>query len=110
LGAREGSRLEHVVGAVDVDVVHERLVVRGIEDERQVHERIRLRALERGPHPVSVAHVDTLELGFRHVASGRRNVADDDLLGVLAAREDVDQARADVTGSAGDHVAHGSGA
>ena len=29
-----------------------------------MHQRIRARSLERGPHPVAVADVDALELGF----------------------------------------------
>jgi hypothetical protein len=105
-GARRGGRLQHVVRAVHVHVVHEVLVVGGIQDEGEMHERVRARALEDRPHRLAVAHVHALELRLRPVGRRWREVADHDPLGVLAARQELDETGADVAGSPGDHVAH----
>jgi hypothetical protein len=62
LSPRLGRRLEHVVRAVDVDVVHEALVVNGVEDEREVDERVGPGALDHGVHGPAIPHVHALEL------------------------------------------------
>src|ERR671925_599611 len=55
-----------------------------------------------GNAPYALADVDTLELRQRPVRARRRDVADHDLLGVLAPREQVHEPRSDVPGASGD--------
>ena len=62
MGAGRRRGFEHVVGAVDVDVVHQVLVANRIEHEREVHERVRSLRRQQGAHaPVADVHPDELD-------------------------------------------------
>ena len=65
LGAGVGGGLERGLGAVDVDVVHHRLVPDRVEDEGEVDQRVDLVPLEQLPDRVAVADVALDELGLR---------------------------------------------
>ncbi len=99
LDAGIGGGLEDGLGAVDVDVVHLRLVADRIEDEGEVEERVDLMPLEQLAHLVAVADVGLDELVLLPGARRRPKVDVDDLLGLLAGGELVGEPAADVARS-----------
>ena len=92
---RPGPRggVERVERAVDVDVVHRRLVPDRVEDECQMDEGVRLDALEQGAQRGAVAHVGAVELGARVRDPRRVDVGDRDPLRVAAVGQELDQPR-----------------
>src|SRR5205807_1051373 len=73
-----GRRLEDVVRPAHVDLVHRVLVVHGVEHEGQVHQCIRVLALEELPNPWPVADVELRERHLGVERARRPNVRDDD--------------------------------
>ena len=71
-----------------------------------VHERVRLLAREQLAGGGGVAHVKALVRDLGPERGRRANVGDHDPLGLLTLGEPLDQPRADVSGAAGDQVAH----
>jgi hypothetical protein len=94
------------VAAVDVDVVHPRLVADRVEDERQMYEGVDLVPLEELLNLPALADVGLDELRLRPGTSRRAEVDVDDLLGLLATGELVREPSADVPGAPCDQVAH----
>ena len=109
LGAGLRGRLEHVVRAAHVDVVHRVLVVHRVEHERQVDERVGLLAGQEVARARGVANVQALELDLRPEGARRADVRHHHALGVVALDQPLDQAAADVPRAPGHHVAHRAG-
>jgi hypothetical protein len=106
LGPGLRGSLQDPLGAVDVDVIHLRLVPDRVEHEGEVDEHIDLVPGEQVPDRRSVADVLVNVFGLRPLPGRGAQVGVDDLLGLVAAREDLGESAADVPGSPGDQVAH----
>src|SRR5687767_5949240 len=100
------GRVEHVRGAVHVDVVHPVLVADRVEDEGEVHERIRALLGDQGGNAaITDAHVH--EAGARSGHGRGADVEVHDLV-FLVLDQQIGEAAADVAGPTRDQVLHRS--
>ena len=100
------GRVEHVRGAVHVDVVHPVLVADRVEDEGEVHERIRALLGDQGGN-AAVTDVHVHEAGARSGHGRGADVEVHDLV-FLVLDQQIGEAAADVAGPTGDQVLHRS--
>ena len=101
------GRLEDVLRAAYVDLIHRLLVVHGVDDEGEVHERVGSLALEQAKDARAVAHVDLLIGDLWSKLAGRTHVGDRHLVRVLALEQVLEEAGPDIARAACDQVPHG---